>query len=292
MAKLGILAITITLPLISAHADTPSTSITPEEPSASDTIGSYSQNWFDRVSDTQAEQPHWITPLATVTPRLEQELRYDQSTESPANGNTLNSYGGGKGLELIPSEKTEFIIGFPAWQSESTYPQKNGWADQTFLVKYRIISENEKKGNYILTAFMGMSVPNGSNDYSSHHYSFTPTIAFGKGWGNFDFQSTLSVTIPDNGSASTGTGTPIQANTAFQYKISKIVWPEIELNYTLWPNGEHGTLNQLFLTPGLIIGRIPLWNRLGLTTGVGYQVSVTNHPLVRNNLIFTIRLPF
>jgi hypothetical protein len=34
-------------------------------------------NWFSLVSQTQAEQPHWITPLATTTPRLEQEFRYD-----------------------------------------------------------------------------------------------------------------------------------------------------------------------------------------------------------------------
>ena len=30
-----------------------------------------------RVSATQAEQPHWITPLVTVTARLEQEFRPD-----------------------------------------------------------------------------------------------------------------------------------------------------------------------------------------------------------------------
>src|SRR5690348_15048196 len=30
-----------------------------------------------RVSATQAEQPHWVTPLVTVTPRLEQEIRSD-----------------------------------------------------------------------------------------------------------------------------------------------------------------------------------------------------------------------
>ena len=34
-------------------------------------------NWFNMVSKTQAEQPHWITPLNTTTPRLEQEFRYD-----------------------------------------------------------------------------------------------------------------------------------------------------------------------------------------------------------------------
>src|ERR1017187_3383137 len=30
-----------------------------------------------RVSASQAEQPHWVTSLVTVTPRLEQEIRAD-----------------------------------------------------------------------------------------------------------------------------------------------------------------------------------------------------------------------
>src|SRR5438477_10209310 len=28
-------------------------------------------SWFDRVLTTKAEQPRWMTPLVTVTPRLE-----------------------------------------------------------------------------------------------------------------------------------------------------------------------------------------------------------------------------
>ena len=42
-----------------------------------------------RASATQAEQPHWVTPLVTVTPRLEQEFRTDflsqpQGEQDPA----------------------------------------------------------------------------------------------------------------------------------------------------------------------------------------------------------------
>ena len=51
------------------------------------------------VSHTQAEQPHWITPLVTVTPRLEQELRYDFSWQEKF-GVTTGLYGGGKGVEV------------------------------------------------------------------------------------------------------------------------------------------------------------------------------------------------
>ena len=55
----------------------------------------------------KAEQPHWVTPLATTTPRLEEEYRYDQFWQENAKGITTNNYDGGKGLELIPFEKVE-----------------------------------------------------------------------------------------------------------------------------------------------------------------------------------------
>jgi len=38
-------------------------------------ISDYFSNWFARVEQAQASQSHWMTPLTTVTPRLEQELR-------------------------------------------------------------------------------------------------------------------------------------------------------------------------------------------------------------------------
>ena len=249
-------------------------------------------NWFERVAQTQAEQPHWITPLQTVTPRLEQELRYDVYHETLPGGKTLNISGGGKGLELIPSARVELIIGLPSWESENTSPNKDGWSDESFLLKYRLLSANAQRGDYILTAFLGLSVPTGSANYTLGHYVVTPTLAGGKGWGNFDVQSTLGISLPDNGSASAGAGTPFISNTALQYRVAKYFWPELEVNYTHWPNGRHNGLDQVFLTSGLVVGRIPLKGRLGLTVGLGYQFAVTEHPLYRNNLALSVRLPF
>lgn len=71
------------------------------------------------VTQIQSEQPGWVTPLVTVTPRLEQELRYDQFWESSAKGFWLDSYGCGKGLELIPMQNVEGILGIPAYQVHS-----------------------------------------------------------------------------------------------------------------------------------------------------------------------------
>lgn len=255
-------------------------------------VGNYFATWFDRVSAIQAEQPHWVTPLATTTPRLEEELRYDQSWQSLRGGHQLVNYGGNKGVELIPFDRVEVIIGVPAYETENLTPRKNGWTDETFLLKYRILSANEENGNYILTAFMGLSVPSGSENYTGGHYLYTPTIAFGKGWGDFDFQSTLGMTVPNDAGARNGPGMPIASNTTLQYRIVKYFWPEVEANYTYWPNGKHEGLNQLFITPGLVIGRIPIYARVGLTVGAGVQVAVTDKPLMHRNIIFTARLPF
>jgi hypothetical protein len=40
------------------------------------------------ASETQAEQPHWITPLNTMTPRLEQEFRCDIQWQTRDSGVT------------------------------------------------------------------------------------------------------------------------------------------------------------------------------------------------------------
>src|SRR5258708_2122534 len=70
--------------------------------------------WFAMSDAAKEAQPHWMTPIVTVTPRLEQEYRYDQSWQNRPKSVDLTSYGGGKGLEVIPTPDTELIIGTPA----------------------------------------------------------------------------------------------------------------------------------------------------------------------------------
>jgi hypothetical protein len=85
-------------------------------PAASDSgISGYFQNWFNRVEQAQASQPHWMTPLVTVTPRLEQELRYDQFWEHLGTGANINTFGSGKGLEFIPTTTNEVLLNPPAY---------------------------------------------------------------------------------------------------------------------------------------------------------------------------------
>ena len=121
----------------------------------------YFAGWFARVDKTKDEQPHWVTPIATTTPRLEEEYRYDQLWQVNAKGLTTNNYDSGKGLELIPFEKVEVIFNLPPYLVHHNPTLKDGWGDIAFLVKYRLVSAPQKEGNYILTAFFGLSYPTG-----------------------------------------------------------------------------------------------------------------------------------
>jgi len=246
-------------------------------------------NWFDRVTRTQAAQPHWITPMFTVTPRLEEEFRFDILRQSVAGGNTTANYDGGKGLELIPTEHTEIIFNLPPYLAH-TSPARDGFGDVSFLFKCRILAGNEEHGNYILTAFLGASVPTGEYKNGAPHAVITPTIAAGKGYGPFSVQSTFGVGVPVDDAGTLGT--PLAWNTAFQYHLLRKLWPEIETNATFWANGPNAGKKQVFLSPGLVVGRIHLWRRLGFAIGGGVQIAATQYHQYNHQWSLSVRFPF
>jgi hypothetical protein len=273
-------------------------------------------SWLDMVSATQAAQPKWMTPLVTVTPRLEQEFRFDfydqqNGTGSQGNGQHLVNYGGpgGARVELIPAWNWEVILATPPYVM-ATGPKGDvqGFGDwPSFLVKYRLISANQESGDYIVTAFFQIADPLGTAGKISNNVLVAqPTLAFGKGWGDFDIQTTISTQIPVGGLASPGNtpeqnmtnfGNPILWNTTFQYHFMQYFWPELEVNYETWPNGEHVGLNQVLLTPGIIFGRFKIGQdsptrAVNLILGAGYQVAVTKNPVTQNNIVATARLTF
>lgn len=251
---------------------------------------SYFSNWFDRVNKTQAEQPHWITPLATTTPRLEEEIRYDQLWQVNTKGVTTDNYDGGKGLELIPFEKVEVIFNAPPYLDHNNPKVHNGFGDVAFLVKYRLLSANEEHGNYILTAFLGWSLPTGQFSNGAPHPVITPTIAYGKGFGHFDAQGTFGIGSPT--SDTDLLGRTLAWNNAFQYHVWRKFWPEVELNSTFFEGGANDGKKQTFVTPGLLLGRFHVWKRVGFTFGGGYQIATTRFHATNHNAILSLRLPF
>src|SRR5690349_6900134 len=118
--------------------------------------------WFARSDRNKEEQPHWITPLATTTPRLEQEFRYDIVWQELGGGRHVTNIGNSKGLELIPFDRTEIILSVPTYLTRN-FPSAttDGFGDFSWLAKYRLLTSNEKEGNYILTAFLGDAFPTG-----------------------------------------------------------------------------------------------------------------------------------
>jgi hypothetical protein len=259
-------------------------------PAASLAQDGYFENWFDRVDKTQSEQPHWITPLATTTPRLEEEFRYDQLWQVNSEGLTTDNYDGGKGLELIPFEKVEVIFNTPPYLLHNSPKVEDGFGDVAFLVKYRLLSQSEEHGNYILTAFLGWSLPTGQFKNGALHAVITPTIAYGKGFGHFDAQGTFGIGLPVAGTDILGRS--YLWNNTFQYRLIRKLWPEVELNTTFFQEGPHDGMKQNFVTPGLVIGRLHVYKRLGLTFGGGFQIASTHFHTTNHNPIFTIRLPF
>ena len=258
-------------------------------------VAGFLDEWFANSDAAKEAQPHWMTPVVTVTPRLEQEYRYDQTWQNRPKSVDITNYGGGKGLELIPTANTELIIGTPAYMTRNTPKGTvSGWADETLLLKYRVLSANEEHGNYIVTGFLGVSVPSGSDAFTNHDTIVTPTIAAGKGWGTrtagFDVQSTLGIAIPTGDKRTLGM--PMVWNTALQAHILEKLWPEIEATYVYFKDGPNDGKHQLALAVGVVLGRFELTRRARLIVGGGYQKTVSSFHTFNHAWLLTARVAF
>jgi hypothetical protein len=247
-------------------------------------------DWFQRSDQAKADQPHWMTPLATVTPRLEQEFRTDFLVEPMPSGDNLVNFDNGKGLELIPSERVELLFNAPPYIEHNNPKILDGFGDVSFVGKFRVLAANEQSGNYILTFFLGGTIPTGEHTNGAKGAVITPTIAAGKGWGHFDVQSTFSGGLPVSHEDTIGHA--LAWNTTFQYHAGQKFWPELEVNSTFWDDGTLHGKKQTFLTPGLILGRFKLHGHLLVAVGAGFQIAVTEYHQYNHAPVFTLRLPF
>ena len=126
--------------------------------SSTDQRGREPTSWWERyearVSATQSQQPHWLTPLVTVTPRLEQEVRDGFSALLQHQGVCDMELRQWKGAGVYSGEAhgdhhqcaAVSLIGHGA---------SDGFGDISFLAKERIYSRNEEHGNGIVTFFLG-----------------------------------------------------------------------------------------------------------------------------------------
>lgn len=247
--------------------------------------------WFRRSDRAKAEQPHWPTPIATTTPRLDQAIRYDISWSQPKPGGTnAMTFGNNKGIELIPLPHLQVITAFPSYIVHHNPATPDGWGDLQLLVKYRFLSANEEHGAYVFSAYMTATLPTATNDNGVASVVLTPSIAYGKGWGFFDVQGTIGAVEPLRNTSTIGR-TYNWSNT-FQFHVLPHVWPEIEVNRSWFSGGKNDGRSQTFLTPGVMFGKFSMTDRVGLSFGGGVQIAVTQFHTTNHNAIFTVRTPF
>ncbi len=224
--------------------------------------------WEAWVARARATQPSWSTPLVTTTGLLEQRLRFDVDLQHSGNGTATTDIDGGRGLDLIVSETNEVQFAAAPYYIRSgvagTGPNNKGaieplagFNDWPFLrIKQRLASSPASDRDYVLTVLLQIQAPSGIARLTSNSWQYLPTLAFGKGWGAFDIQGTVGGVVP--ASHANIIGYQVQTNLAFQYHVLGVLWPELEVNWTYYANGQRGGLNQVYLTPGLLIGRFAL----------------------------------
>jgi hypothetical protein len=120
--------------------------------------------------------------------------------------------------------------------------------------------------------------------------TITPTIAYGKGFGNFDAQGIFGVQIPTNNELANGRN--YVWNNTLQYRVVKKIWPEIEFNTTHYQDGEHAGKTLNYITPGIVAGRFKLMKRVSMSIGGGLQITTTQFYRNNYNGILTVRFPF
>ena len=213
---------------------------------------------------------------------------------APALTDTWN-FGGSRGLNLIPGFNSEVDFYYPPYIQHNVKTAKDGFGDVGFLYKYRILSANERNGNYMLSAQLTATIPTGSYSNGSTDASVSPTLLTGKGFGHFDVISCAGGTLPTGDTVKLGR--TVAWNTTAQYRIHKYFWPELEDNATFYFGGKNDGKMQNFLTPGITFSKIKLHpgderSRLAIAFGGGEQIATSRLHTYNHNLVFTARLLF
>lgn len=263
---------------------------------------SFLERWQTRATEAQKQQPHWATPVATSTPKIDQAMRTEFVRQiNPSHYATWN-LGNNKGLELIPERHTEIIFGVPPFFLRTQPHTANGFGDLWFQAKYRFYARDESHGNIGITAILYATLPTGKNGNGQCCALVTPTLAAGKGFGRFALMSTLGGALPSSNISRLGRS--VLWNSVLQYRVgdtgfARLLSPEFEINTSFFHGGPHDGNVAVFATPGLVFGRIPLSHdaagkpgRRALTLAAGEQIALTRFHTYNHGLILSARLPF
>lgn len=253
-------------------------------------LSAFFSHWDERALQAQRDQPNWLTPVVTSTARLKQEVRYDVLWQWNGGDTNSGNFGNSKGFTTIPIDRVEISINPPPYIVHNGSKLRDGFGDFSFMLKFRFAAANREHGDYALTAFVSTSFPTGSYRNGSPHPVITPTIAGGKGLGDFVYQGTFGSDLP---SAQTALlGRRLILNNAVQYRRWGRFWPEMEINSNFYSQGPNDGKKQVYATPGISAGRFVIYRNLQLTMGAGMEFALTRFHSYEHQAVFTMRLPF
>ncbi len=250
-----------------------------------------------RVAATQANQPHWATPFITVAPRVEQGMRADFLRQNLPGGQRTWNLGNTKGLQLIPLPRTEIRFSPPPFITHSDPQLSDGFGDVAFRLKYRLYGSNEEHHNAIVSILLGASLPTGKNTNGSCCAILTPVMEVGKGYGKLALITSIGGSLPASNTVKLGRS--VAWNNAIQYHTTRFLWVETEFNSTFFKGGKSDGKSQTFITPGVLLSRLPLTRNaagksgaLVLTLGAAEQIALTQSATYNHSPIFTARVRF
>jgi hypothetical protein len=251
------------------------------------------KHWESRVNEIQALQPGWPVPVVGAYPGLVQLFRTDIVRERDVDGVSTWNYGNAKGLDVIPWRNTEIDINPSPYLQHNSVNSRDGFGDTSLSYKYRFLSANETHGSYVVSASISSSIPTGTYKNGSAAATLSPTIYAGKGFGRFDVQSSISMALPTEHTATIGR--PIEFNNVFQYHLAKL-WPELEINSTYAHGGQSAGNTQVFITPGLMVSKFKLdrdpSSRLAVLFGGGMQIAASRYHSYNHAGVLSARIVF
>ncbi len=162
-----------------------------------------------------------------------------------------------------------------------------------FRIKYRLYGSSEDHHNAIVAVLLGASVPTDKSGNGSCCAILSQTLEAGKGLGKVDFITSLGGSLPFSNTAKLGR--QFVWNNAAQFHVMRFLWVETETNSTFYVGGSNDGAQQTFMTPSVIVSRIPLNGSGGmvrLTLGVGEQIALTHFNTYNHSPIFSVRLRF
>ena len=258
--------------------------------------GNFYERFSAQTNRIQSTQPAWPPPLVTTFTGLFQVVRTDILRQiAPARTDTWN-FDNSKGVSFIPGGNFEVDVNLPPYIEHNT-TAVDGWGDFSILGKYRLASGNAQHGNFNLSVWALATFPTGQAKNGSTNAAVQPNLGGGKGFGHLDIVSTIGATLPTGSPATNTAGRPVLWNTAAQYKIGKLFWPELESNATFYHGGTNDGKKQEFIMPGIIIGKCGLHpkdakSRPGLAFGGGMQIATSHFHSYNHGLVLTARWIF